>query len=1000
MRIGLFGGFRIESAGAALEVSGTMQRAVLFRLALDADTTVTYRDLADDVWPAGPPENTRAALQSIVSRLRAQLPDGAILSEAGGYRLAVSRDRIDVLRFQDLVSAAEAAEAASAAALATHALACWVGQPWTPGDGFDWLLDDLAADRTKALDLGGAIRTPLVGIRPTAPPPLTALVGRLDELMLIDDQLRDNRLVTVLGTGGVGKTRLVAEAAQHRPGSVFVELAPVEGAEIWQAVSSAIGREVRTIDTTSPDSIPARSRVLGALEGRELLLVLDNCEHLIDAAAQLADELLRTLPAIRILTTSREPLRLAGEAFVPLGALAHPDLAEIDRTATGSTAESIDPSMADRLRSYPAIELFDRRIMAARGSHASEAELASAARICARLDGLPLALELAAARTRTMSLAEVESQLDDRFALLGRPQRGGSSRHSTLRGMIDWSWELLNDGERLMLGQLAVLPGGASVAHTARLAADLGCSPEDAETLVDRSLVQRMAGRYRVLETIREYGRSQLAESGALDEALLRQARILGAESVRQDARLRSSAIDEAIAWFDTEEDNIAAALRDSIDGRHAEEVVALSAGNAWYWVIRDRHADAFDWMRQAGDLAEQVDSSEGRLVRLVSQVLGMFPDPTPDIEPTADAAVTLQPALTGDPLDPFGGEIPDLDAFAVGAGGHDLLQIAPPLIGSFAAARLAGRSTMDIEVPRGEELGLDPWPTAMLHVARAALAENRGDVATLGTATETAVQMMRQIGDRWALALALQLRSQWLLLQGRLAEALAAGDESTANFRTITSAEDLLQQQNLAVQVLIRQGRWDEVDDRIREILSVARREGTGTALIQALLMAGLAEVARGSLVTAHELMEEIDALPKNPNRFPLQLTASIDLLRARIALLDGKPDQAEAALHSAATSAANSGDQPIMSSVAVGIAALAAQRGDREGAARAIELAAELRGVLDSTDPLILDVQRALESPDRSRTHGAERPGLEAIGSAGSGSGSTMELAQILRR
>ena len=271
----------------------------------------------------------------------------------------------------------------------------------------------------------------------------------------------------------------------------------------------------------------------------------------------------------------------------------------------------------------------------------------------------------------------------------------------------------------------------------------------------------------------------------------------------------------------------------------------------------------------------------------------------------------------------------------------------------------------MDIEVPRGEDLGLDPWPTAMLHVVRAALAESRADVATLGAATETALQMMRQIGDRWALALALQLRSQWLLLQGRLAEALTAADESTANFRTITSAEDLLQQQSLAVQVLIRQSRWDEVDDRLREVLSVARREGTGVAVVQALLMAGLAEVARGALGAARELIEEIDELPQSPDGLPLQVMASIDLLRARIALLESNPDLAEAALHSAAASAANTGDRPIMSAVAVGIAALAARRGDREGAVGAIELATELRGVLDGTDPLILEVQRALDDP-----------------------------------
>ena len=973
----MFGGFRVESAGSVLEIAGAMQRAVLFRLALDAGTTVTYRDLAEDVWPSGPPDNTKAALQSIVSRLRAQLPDDVITSEVGGYRLQLDRERVDVLRFQDLVSAAENAQPEAAARLATDALGCWVGQPWTPADGFDWLVDDLAADRTKALELGGAVRTPLVGLRPVAPPPLTALVGRTDELLLIEDQLRDNRLVTILGTGGVGKTRLAAEATPRYAPSVFVELAPVEGPEIWQAVSSAIGREVRTIDATSPDAVSSRDRVLAALDGREVLLVLDNCEHLIDAAAAMADELLRVLPGLRILTTSREPLRIVGEAFVPLGALAHPQLSDVGRHAP------------DELRAFPAIELFGRRIMAARGSHADENELSTAARICARLDGLPLALELAAARTRTMTLDEIETQLGDRFALLGRPNRVGSSRQSTLRGMIDWSWELLSESERRMLGQLAVLPGGASVAHAATLATELGCVSDDVELLVDRSLIQRSAGRYRVLETIREYGRARLEESGELSAALLRQARILGAECVRHDALLRSVAMDDAVAWFDSEEDNIAAALRDAIGAGWAQEAAALAAGNVWYWAIRDRHADAFTWIRSIAPLLRDLDSDEAKLVQLVSVILELLPEPGFDAPRDAHAGEISVEESALLARNPFDGELPDLDAYRVGAGGHDILQLVPPLIGAVVAGRAQGLSMMQVDIPRGEELGLDPWPTAMLHIVRAAISENRGDVAVLGTASELGVRLIRQIGDRWALALGLQLRSQWLLVQGRLEDALAAGDESTVHFRAITSAEDLLQQQNLAVNVLTRLGRWDEADDRVREILSVARSEGSGMALTQALLMAANVEIARGDVEPAQELIDEIDAVPKNPIRFPLQLTAAIDILRARIALLRGEADQAEVALHSAATAAAASSDQPIMSAVAVCIAALAAHRGDLDGAARAIELAAELRGILDATDPLIIQVQRAIESPDRARTN-AEQPGL----------GTTLAIAQILRR
>lgn len=219
MRLRFFGGLAIESSdGESLVVPGRGQQALLFRLALDPGATVGYRALAEDLWPTDTPNDPRAALQSLVSRLRRALPAGSIQAVPGGYRLDAARAHVDVVAFQDLVKdAVRAADPTMAAAVAEAALALWTGDPWTPDDGFDWVLRDLLSDHGRATRLARAAgpppATPAPVTQSALPAALTSLVGRSVELDLITAQLATERLVTVIGPGGAGKTTLALAPA-------------------------------------------------------------------------------------------------------------------------------------------------------------------------------------------------------------------------------------------------------------------------------------------------------------------------------------------------------------------------------------------------------------------------------------------------------------------------------------------------------------------------------------------------------------------------------------------------------------------------------------------------------------------------------------------------------------------------------------------------------------------------------------------------------------------
>ena len=952
MHIGLLGGLRIEHDGTAIPVTGAMQLAVLFRLAVDAGSPVSYRAIAEDVWSADAPDNTRAALQSIVSRLRAQLPAGAIESTIGGYRLAIDRADVDALRFSDLVAQALATGDAAAA---SRALDLWAGHPWTPSADFDWFERDLLSDRAAAIRLGGQTGAPPG--RSTLPIPLTALVGRDSELAAIAAQLAASRLVTIVGPGGAGKTRIALTAAAAHDGALLVELAPVGADELLSSVLAATGRDIRTTEAAS-EPVGSRARVLEALAGRDVLLVLDNCEHVIDAAARVADDLLAALPRLRILATSREPLGVPGEAFVSLGSLAHPAESDLD---------GLSP---EQLGGFAAIELFRQRATAASGAPLDAAELADAARICARLDGLPLALELAAARLRTMTVAEVLVGLEDRFTLLTGGFRTALPRHQTLRAMIDWSWSLLTPDEQRGLARLAVFPAGIDTADARRLASALGLAAASVfDSLVDKSLLVRSRGRFRALETIREYGIERLAENGELADARRGQARFLVARATEFDRLLRGPRIYEAIAWFDSEDDNLAAALRYTTSSGMAEEAVRLCGACGWYWTIRDRQDDTRLWFAAVIPLAAEVDSDEARLISALAPVTLAFggSSPTPGdgpddaIDPQRDAPRILR--AMADAMGP-----------PAGAGDNELLQVLPPLLSAFSAASDDADWMLTVRLPHGEDLGLDPWPCALLHVVAAAVTQNRGDVATLGAESELAVALFADIGDLWGLALAEQMRSEWLTLNGRLDEALAMATASTAHMQPITSEWDLAQQQALSITLLMRMGRFDDARERASTLLAQAEKAGNARTILQSLMTTLALDIHDRNLERATAGLERFDSLLAGWPRLPGQLLAMAEVWRAELAMLAGDPDAAGQAMRVAVDAALATHDHPVIGMVALGFGTLALARGDVDEAVRAVDLATAIVGIYDATDLRVIAIEEA------AARHGIERAGAQA--------------------
>ncbi|MFC4119097.1 AfsR/SARP family transcriptional regulator [Nonomuraea zeae] len=637
MRVGILGPLQVSGAA----IGGARVRALLVRLALDPGRVVTADRLIDDLWPDEPPAHPMAALQSLVSRARREAP-GVIGSHPAGYLLDVPPGDVDGWAFERLVrdgdvrralalwrgpaladaadlpfAAAPAARLAElrltalatriAADLAAHEASPHTGRTGPPGApgpatpaGLVAELEELTAahpsreqfhallmralvaqgrrgealevfERVKAglvaelgVDPGPELREAhLAALRDTEPAPrtnlparLTTFVGRSEDISRLRGLLATGpggvRLVTLVGFGGAGKTRLAVEVAAGLdvPDGVWlVELASATHGEVRAAVESTL----RATDLVT------------ALRGTSPLIVLDNCEHVIEEAARVARWLLSEIPGLRILATSREPLDIPGESLHPVRPLPE----------------------------GPAAELFTDRATAARPDLAPDlvVERERVVRICRELDGIPLAIELTAARLRTMPVSVLVEQLGDRLAFRGG--RTSEPRHRTLRAVIDWSWNLLSERERELLRGLTVFSGGATYAAISQVC---GGDLDLLSSLVDKSLISVTGDRYAMLETIRQYA--------AADLPGLRQAHARYYTELAEAAEphLRTGAQLAWLAMLDAEQGNLDAALR------HSDDPLRTLLPRIWPWIMRGRQREmseqAASVLRRVGDTA------------------------------------------------------------------------------------------------------------------------------------------------------------------------------------------------------------------------------------------------------------------------------------------------------------------------------------------------------------------------------------------------------------
>jgi predicted ATPase/DNA-binding CsgD family transcriptional regulator len=432
------------------------------------------------------------------------------------------------------------------------------------------------------------------------PVSLTACIGREGEIAAVRCLLATIRLLTLTGAPGVGKTRLALEVAAglgdaFRDGVWLVELAPLaDPALVPQAVATVLGVREQP-GRTVPDALA------DALRAQRMLLVLDNCEHLVDACANLANVLLRACPNLVILATSREPLGIAGETAWRVPSLALPGVGDRDTVRHGD---------APALGAFAAVQLFVERARAARPDFTLTALHAPAvARICRRLDGIPLALELAAARVMALSVAQIADRLDDRFSLLTGGNRTALPRQRTLRATVDWSYGLLSEQERALLRRLAVFAGGWSLE-----AAEVVCAGEGLDSsevidllqhLVDRSLVVAEehadgTNRYRMLEMLQQYAQERLFECGEADGARRQHAACFLALAERAEAELRGP---REISWsarLEAENENLRAALRWVIDRGEAEQALRLGSALWRFWSVRGHLIEGLVWLEQA----------------------------------------------------------------------------------------------------------------------------------------------------------------------------------------------------------------------------------------------------------------------------------------------------------------------------------------------------------------------------------------------------------------
>ncbi len=782
----------------------------------------------------------------------------------------------------------------------------------------------------------------------SAEPPLpvrtSSFVGREREIGEVAAALRGSRLVTLFGPGGAGKTRLATESAAGTGARtddaasrvVFVELAPVrDGFDLPSAVMAGLGsREARLLEV-QPAARQAVERLVDVLCSEPTLLVLDNCEHVIDAAARLVDDLLSRCPDLRVLTTSREPLALTGEALLPVGPLALPDGEQDGRNA-------------------PAVRLFAERARAVRPAFALDATtLGAVVEICRGLDGMPLAIELAAARLRSMSVRQVAERLDDRFRLLTGGNRTSMPRHRTLRAVVEWSWELLDDAERQLAAGFAVFTGSVRAESVAAVCADGGREDDVVyvlSSLVEKSLVEAVDGdagmRYRMLETVRAYCAERLDEFGGRGELGARHAGHFLEFAETASARLHGPGQLTWLRRLDGEHDNVLTAMHRCTGSADADRATRFAAALGWYWAATAQHGEVLARLSEVADVPGDAPESARALVELMRVFFSQDPEWTEQLRRAA-------------------GRVRDSGAMSRYPYAAMFEPVAWMLAGDFAE--------MDDAVRRAKALP-GPWEHAGGLYAQAVGAEHRGDLPAAERYARAAVKEFGEIGDRWGYAQATGMLAGLLSTGGDHAGAIEVLSESVASIRELGSSEDLVPQLGRVGLEKVRAGDLDGA----REVLEEAAATVTRSQPYHRVTVAcGFAEVARhsGDLAGAREHLQRAHEAVGRPERVPQPMRQLVLAFEARL-LVDeagpgGRLTRARECLTTAVEVGRSVGDMPLTAMLADQVARVLFVEGEPERAARMLGAGTVMRGVLDEGDPDVRALRADLDAALGAATH-----------------------------
>jgi predicted ATPase/DNA-binding SARP family transcriptional activator len=778
---------------------------------------------------------------------------------------------------------------------------------------------------------------------------VTSFVGRDDDVRRVRERLTAHRLVTVVGAGGSGKTRLAGEVAGQLARSAsaavpdgvwLIELAPVsEPTAVAQAVLDGLG----AWEIALPDPVadyqrrPARERLLDRLAGQTCLLVVDNCEHLIDAVAEVVADVLGRCPGVRVLATSREPLAIEGETLYPLGPLAVP--AE-EATAAEAAANPAVRLLLDRARAVdPDVGPDDAMV-----------------EIVRRLDGLPLAIELAAARLRVLSPRELAERLADRFRLLTGGRRTATPRHRTLRAVVEWSWDLLTPSEREVADHFSVFASGATepavAAVTPSWRAGAATEPlaDVLHALVDKSLliaVRTAEGtRFRMLETLREFGAERLAERGLMTAARDAHARWF-AELVRScDAQLRGPEQLTAVRLLDEERDDVLAALRYLGDTGDAAAAIDLVVHLGWYWMLRENGQDAVRWTTFALAVPGAAEEPRAALAEALQAMLGFaLGAETADAAAVREAFVACASRLAAVP-DP-----------------HPAAKVVRPLL------LFMGERRQEADVALAELAhDADPWVAAAGRLVRLLYAENEGDVALMRREGDAALRQWEALGDRWAIAALLSSRGQVRTMDGDLLGAAEDFERAQEYIREFGGTSDSVLVSMRLVDLRLRAG--DTAGAR-RHLAAMRAQAGSGSG--QA-FRAILVQVAEGAVALVEgddaalagvyaELRRQLATL-EPPTVLDAHSGAIGHAVAASFGVRLGRLDEAAQQVRQGDAQALLTHDRPILAAVGTSVAHWAGARGHGREAAVALGAASRLRGTEDPTNPMLAQVVDGLRA------------------------------------